>query len=225
MRYWTFLALLLFSSTLFAQGSLEINAKVYSPHGDFKRNVDHIPAGLSFSYTRTIKNSRFYWGAELGIAMYYYDQYEYELVKEGYPGEFVEVAEEDCFWTGHLLARYLFISTENVRTYGEARMGATSFFSSRMAVEENSPFKNEFSVHGTAFNTGIGGGIMLNPRGLLSKTKPPGNLWIILGANLHSGSATNYRFAEGAQRQPLSGGKYKSLTHYTDFKLGLVIPL
>jgi len=101
----------------------------------------------------------------------------------------------------------------------------TSFFSSRMAVEEDTPFKDEFSMHGTAFNTGIGGGIMLNPRGLLSKTKPPGNLWIILGANLHSGSATNYRFAEGAKNQSLDEGKYKSLTHYTDFKLGLVIPL
>jgi len=141
MRFWTLAALLLLSNTLFAQGSLEINAKVYSPHGDFNRNVDHIPAGFSFSYTRPIKNSRFYWGAEMGIAMYYMDQYEYELVKEGYPGEFVEVAEEDCFWTAHLLARYLFTSTEKVRTYGEVRMGATSFFSSRMATEENNRFQ------------------------------------------------------------------------------------
>ena len=225
MRYWTFLALLLFSSTLFAQGSLEINAKVYSPQGDFNRNVDHIPAGLSFSYTRPIKNSRFYWGGELGIAMYYNDQFEYELVKEGHPGEFVKVAEEDCFWTGHALARYELSSTENLRTYAEIRMGVTSFFSSRMAVEEDTPFKDEFSTHGTAFNTGLGGGIMLNPRGLLSKTKPPGKLWIILGANLHSGSSVSYRFAEGAKNQPLDEGKYKSLTHYTDFKLGLVIPL
>jgi len=73
------------------------------PHGEFNQNINKTPLGISFIYTRKVNDGRFLWGVEPGVAMYYNDRYTYELVKEGYPGEFIEVEEEDCFWTLHLL--------------------------------------------------------------------------------------------------------------------------
>ncbi len=206
--------------------SLGVNIKVYSPHGEFNRNVTHTPFGLSFLYKRQSNESPFSWGSEFGIAMYYNNKYDYELIREGYPGEFVEVDEEDCFWTLHIIGQYDFMSTPAFKSYGEVRLGMTTFFSSRTTEEENTHFKAQFKFHGTAFNTGFGAGMMINPGRLFSKDKEPGNLWINLGANVHTGSSAAYRsVSDSNATQTLGEGKYRSLTYYTDFRLGVLFKI
>ena len=214
MRYLLLFFLVLFCFPVLSQNSLGLNLKAYKPHGEFNQNITHNPIGLSFLFLRQINEGRFSWGSELGIAMYYSDRYQYELVEEGYPGEFIKVAEEDCFWNLHLFGHYDFIATPAFKSYGELRMGITTFFSSRTAVNEyEDRFDNQFKFHGTAFNTGLGAGIMLNPRGMFSEDKEPGKVWVNLGANVHSGTATTYRNIEDKDGiYSLKEGKYKSLT-------------
>ena len=64
------------------------------------------------------------------------------------------------------LFRYDLVRSNSVNLYAEARLGITTFFSSIMAYEEDSPYPGEFNFHGTAFNTGLGGGLMLNPHAI-----------------------------------------------------------
>jgi len=196
---------------------------VYKPHGKFNRNVTHTPFGLSIHYKHKMNESPFSWGSEFGIAMYYNNKYDYELIKEGYPGEFVEVDEEDCFWTLHLIGQYEFMSTPAFKSYGEVRLGMTTFFSSRTSIEENPHFKAQFKFHGSAFNTGFGAGVMINTGRLFSKDKEPGNMWVNLGTNVYTGSDVTYRsISDSNATHTLGEGKYKSLTYYTDFRLGVL---
>jgi len=222
MRLIILFSLLLVScANVMAQQRLGLNFKSYTPQGDFNQNIDHAPAGLSLIYTRNIADTRFFWGGELGVAMYASDEYLYELDSEGYPGEFVDVYEEDCFWSVHAIGQYEYLSTVGLKAYVELRLGMTTFFSERSAGEDPR-FEASFAVHGTAFNTGLGTGILVNPRATFS-SKEPGNLWINLGVTAHSGSNTQYRHVEsGGGVYSLGDGIYRSLTHYTDYRLGIV---
>jgi len=227
MRFLIVYFLFMVCSPVLSQNSLGLNLKAYKPHGEFNQNITHSPVGLSFLFLQQINDSQLAWGSELGVAMYNSDRYRYELIEEGYPGEFIKVAEEDCFWTLHILGQYNLISTPVVKSYLELRMGITTFFSERTAVDEyEKRFKRHFKSHGTAFNTGLGTGIMLNPKGIFSENKGPGKLWINLGAIIHSGSVATYRNVEDQNEIfSLGVGKYRSLTYYTDFRLGLLVDL
>ena len=216
---------ILISGTLQAQFSLGINVKVQDPTGDFNHNVHKAAAGISFTGIHRKVDSRFSWGGELGIAMYSNENYLYDLSEDGYPGEFVEVSEEDCFWTLHALARYHIWEKENVKTYAEGRLGVTTFFSSRTALDDHYDIDDNFDSHGTAFNTGLGAGLAFNPKGVLSKDTS-GRLWIELGATYMTGTKANYRhISESASGLSLSEGQYRSLTHYMDYRLGFVFSL
>lgn len=213
-------------SNLCAQHHLGINFKAYQATGAFQDNVKSVPLGFSFSYLRQGEESRFSWGGELGIAMYSNKTYQYELVEEGFPGEYTSVDEEDCFWTIHGFARYDIYSTNSFRTYAEVRLGMTTFFSTRISTNEDKRFNDTSEFHGTAFNSGLGAGLMLNPKGLFSKDLERGRLWINLGANFHSGSNTTYRNIDDEnQSYSMDEGKYKSLTHYVGYRLGIMFSL
>lgn len=214
--------ILLISFAGFGQRNyLGVNIKVYDPLSNLGENISALPIGLSFSYLHGFENNRFSVGAELGVAMYSSNDYELN-----YQGWNISVNEEDCFWTLHGVLRYDLIRNNSVNLYAEARIGITTFFSSIIAYDENSPYPGEFSFHGTAFNTGLGGGLMLNPHAIFSDGSEAGRLWIELGVNVHSGTVTDYRYMpEGGASVPLDEGEYESLTHYVGYKVGFVFDL
>lgn len=202
-----------------AQWSLGINAKVYDPKGAFNTNVEGVAGGISFKGLRTTEGGRLSYGGELGVAMYSVETYDLEV-----NGGIEEVTEEDCFWTVHGVAQYTVYQNEFVRSYTEVRVGLTNFFSSILPTNEYSDYSGEFRSHGTAFNTGFGGGAAFN-LGRIFKGEPNG-FNIDLGVNLHSGSATNYRDRDSVD-QPLTleSGMYRSLTTYVGYRLGLMVDL
>ena len=205
---------ILFSSLSFAQQkTLEINIKVYDPISNFKENVNSsTPVGISVNYLRSRESSRYSFGGEIGVAMYSSDDYILN-----HQGQDIEVNEEDCFWTIHGVVRYDVFRTEKFVTYAEARAGLTTFFSSISPYDRNIGYRGEFKFHGSAFNTGLGGGVLY---------RVGSNIWINAGANLHSGSKADYRYMpESDQSVLLEDGQYKSLTHYMGYRLGVSFSL
>lgn len=215
MKKYTFtvLAIILTTLSFCQQSTLGINIKVYDPISQFKENINKaVPAGISINYLRSRENSRYSFGGEAGVAMY--SSTDYEL---NYRGQNVDVNEEDCFWTFHGVARYDLVRTEKFISYVEARAGLTTFFSSTVAIHPDSSYPGEFSFHGSAFNTGLGGGLLF---------RVAERAWINAGANLHSGSKVNYRYiAESNSSMTLTDGKYNSLTHYMGYRLGVSFSL
>ncbi len=201
-----------------AQSMFGLNLKIYQTKGDFNRNVQAVPVGMSFNYLYHIKESKFSIGAELGVAMYANNQYDYETSSGT-----IRVDEEDCFWTLHADTRYYFYQIPAMKAYAQVRIGMTTFFSSRTPVELTNEFQESFEFHGTAFNVGAGGGVLINFGGLFDKEKQQGNVNLDLGASLHSGSKAGYRYMkEGSQSVTLDDGTYKSVTNYIDYRIGII---
>lgn len=215
MRNFVFiiLALVLSSVGFSQQKTLGVNIKVYDPISKFSQNISKsVPAGISVNYLRSKETSRYSFGGEFGIAMYSSNDYMFN-----YQGKDIEVNEEDCFWTVHGVVRYDLHRSEKFVSYAEARAGITTFFSSTTPIDLNTGYRGEFKFHGTAFNTGLGGGLLY---------RLGSNIWINLGANLHSGSKVNYRYMpESNQSASLEDGQYKSLTHYMGYRLGVSFDL
>jgi hypothetical protein len=108
-----------------------------------------------------------------------------------------------------------------LKAYAQARVGLTTFFSSRTPQETTPEFRETFEFHGTAFNTGLGGGVLVNFGSLFKKQT--GSLNLDLGAALHSGSSTSYRYMdEGSQSVTLNEGVYQSVTNYIDYRIGFL---
>ena len=215
------LILLSLAVGLQAQSAWGINLKSYDPKAQFNRNVDHAAFGLSVSYLKGYEDSRWSWGGEFGVAMYSSDHYDIE-----FRGRTLEIMEEDCFFTLHGFVRYDMIDIPSFKVYSEARIGLTTFFSTTDAVEENTGFDGAFDFHGSAFNTGAGIGVMVNPGALFSKDKIRGNWWIDLAVNAHSGSSARYRMhPEGDGVFSLDDGQHRSMTHYMGYRLGFVFGL
>lgn len=202
-----------------------LNFNSFGAVHNFKDNITKNPVGVSFSFLWAPQNSKFQYGLEYGIAMYSSNEYEYELINEGRPGEFVDVYEEDCFMKYHLVGRYLPYTSPLATTYIEARAGFSSFFSSTTAEEESEYFEDEFDFHGTAFNTALGGGIMIN----LSHVFNKGNIsytpvFLDFGATYNSGSRAEYRnMNEGEVVRDLDHGKFKSKTNTMNYKVGVAV--
>ncbi len=205
--------------TTFSQGMWGINMKVYQTRGDFNKNVEAVPIGLSFNYLYHIKDSKFSLGLEAGIAMYANNQYNFEMPS----GKVIKVDEEDCFWTVHADARYFFYQIPAMKAYGQGRLGLTTFFSTIMPIEESTGFKESAEIHGTAFNFGLGGGVLINFGGLFNKDKVQSNVNLDLGVSWHSGTSTDYRYMrEGSQSTTLNDGTYQSVTNYVDYRIGVL---
>ena len=209
--------LMAIASLSFAQDNMiGVNIKVYQPLSGMAANIGAVPFGLSFNYLRSLRQTRFSAGGEIGVAMYSSNDYTLS-----YQGRDILVNEEDCFWTFHGVVRYDFVKTPRFISYVTAKLGMTTFFSSITAMEANSTYPGTFDFHGSAFNTGIGGGIMFRPK--KPTTQDAGGFWINLGATFHSGSETDYRYMpEGGPAVPLDAGHYESLTHYMGYRLGFV---
>ena len=203
-----------------AQWDLGIDIKVYDPVGEFNTNVDGVAGGVSLRGIRNSANGRWAYGGEIGVAMYSNDQYDVTLPS----GTQIEVGEEDCFWTFHGLVQYTLFQNEAIRTYGEGRVGMTTFFSSTIALSETSEFDDEFEFHGTAFNTGLGGGVTLNIGKIFTGERNKFNL--DAGVAVHSGSNAVYRDMDAVDTQAsLADANFRSLTHYVGYRFGLLINL
>ena len=201
-----------------AQNSMAFSIKAYETKADFHKNVNALPVGFSFSYLRSIEESRFSYGGEFGVAMY-----NNETINVTENGTTFQVDEEDCFLTFHAFLRYDMYENNWSKVYAEARMGATTFFSSRIAEDYESDFESDFDFHGTAFNTGFGGGLLVNPASVFNKEEG-GDFWLDFGVSFNSGSKANYRMApEGNGNYSIQDGKYRSLTHYVAYRVGFLV--
>ena len=148
-----------------------------------------------------------------------YSSDEYNI---NYAGQNLTIYEEDCFFTLHGFVRYNLYETKGLKVYTEGRIGVTTFFSSTEAVIEDTGFEDQFDIHGSAFNLGLGAGLLFNTSTLFKPDNEPGNVWINLGFNGHSGSNTSYRLLpEGSSTHSFEDGQYESLTHYFGFKAGV----
>jgi len=198
-----------------SNASFGLNFNLASPQQEFKENINRLPTGISFDALGRIKESRLSIGGELGVAMFFDDEFMYELREEGHPGEFIELYEEDCYLTYAAVTRYSAFKHAFINPYLEGRLGGTSFFSTRMAVEDTPLFEDNTRFHGTSFNAGIGAGFQVN------FCSTPLSLDFAALANV--GTHTVYRSITdtkgGAIR--LSDGRVASKTNHINFRFGL----
>jgi hypothetical protein len=214
--------LLVFTFSIFsqAQSMWGINMNIYQTKGDFNKNVEAVPVGISLSYLHRIKESKFSVGAEFGIAMYADNEYKYELPS----GEILTIDEEDCFWTLHADVRYYAYEVPALKAYVQGRLGMTTFFSSVTPRYPTPEFQETFQFHGTAFNLGIGGGALINFKALFNNEKKQGVANLDLGINVHTGTSTEYRYMpEGTKPMSLDEGTFQSVTNYVDYRIGIVL--
>ncbi len=192
-----------------------MNFNLANPQQEFKENINRLPMGISFDVMRSFKESRLSFGGELGVAMFFDDEFMYELSEEGRPGEFIALYEEDCYLNYAVFTRYNAFKHAMFNPYLEGRLGGTSFFSTRMAVESTPLFDDTTKFHGTSFNAGIGAGLQVNMR------HTPVSL--DFATVLNSGSHAVYRSIQntntGAIR--LSDGRVASKTNHINFRFGL----
>lgn len=208
---------LVFGQLWAQQHHFGVNLKAYETKAAFNRNVNALPMGLSFSYLKTTVSPLSY-GAEVGVAMYNLDEYSVDI-----NGQETTIQEEDCFFTFHGYVRYALAENDWHILYAEARLGATMFFSSSLALEYESEYDDKFDVHGTAFNSGLGFGSMINPSALWNKENTDSPFWINLGVAFMRGSETEYRMAPAEPGlHTFEDGRHRSLTHYVDYRLGFL---
>ena len=194
-----------------------LNLKTYETKADFNRHVNAMPMGFSLTYLKSTTTPLSF-GAEVGVAMYNVDEYTVDI-----NGQSTTIQEEDCFFTFHAFARYTLAENGWQRLYAEARLGATMFFSSSMAMEYESEYDDKFDVHGTAFNSGLGFGSMINPATLWDHENTGSPFWINLGVAFMRGSETEYRMAPSEPGlTTFEDGRHRSLTHYVDYRIGAV---
>ncbi len=205
----------LFSIVLFSFTQAQkvgLYTSIYQAHGEYNKNIDRNPVGITVNYLHPVSD-KLAVGAELGVAMYSNKTY---YVTEG--TDEIEVNEEDCFWTFHLLGQYKVIEMKNSHVYVEGRLGWTSFFSSTSEVTEvdgEDEYDNTFQSHGKAFNSGFGFGY--NHRIFGTEEK---GLLFDLAIGVNSGSKSSYRNAN-ENTTDLNQGNFHSLTHYTSYRIGL----
>ena len=201
-----------------AQYDIGVNLKVYNPTGQLDKNIENLPVGFSLTGFRRIKD-KFSIGTELGVSMYANDTRQHELREEGYPGQYTEVNEEDCFWTAHLIGQYNLRRGDFYTLYAEGRLGITTFFSAITSTDYDDRFEDEFEFHGTALNTAMGMGVLLDP----FKNKGWGiPVKLDLAINMHSGSRADYRNFESKHFDP-QNPKFESLTNYLDYRVGILV--
>ncbi|MEM9024466.1 MAG: hypothetical protein AAGB22_12030, partial [Bacteroidota bacterium] len=134
---------------------------------DFGNNIHSSPVGMSFIGMYRIPNSKFSVGGDLGIAMFAHKKYELSLEERGYSGATVTVDEEDCYLNYNAVLRYTLVEDGLFVPYAEARAGGISFFNTKLYDRPEGPgapkkIDDEFDFLGTTWQTGFGGGIMLD---------------------------------------------------------------
>lgn len=220
--------MVLLSVIAVAQIRIGLNFDYYKPISGFANNVDSSPAGLSLSGLFPLRNKRFTVGADVGVAMYSFRSYDFELINEGTTSEVVEVYEEDCFWHLDGLVRYTLYQDHLIQAFAEAKIGFYTFFSNRWTEDNHPNFRDKTEFHGTSVNAGIGGGVSLNLTNLLSNN-PTSNhpIFLDFSSSYNSGSRASYRHMNDEDKtvSNLNDGKYHSFINNMNAKLGVSIQL
>ncbi len=229
----------LLTTTMQAQWSLGLNAVISKPLGEYAQNLNSLPFGLSLNGTYKIPKTRLRVGLELGVAMYANEIYAYDLTQHGFADVSVAFDEEDCYFFYHATLRYPLTNHRVFNVYTEAHAGLSSYFSDRRAgyitsnnqsvdlaaVESLDILQGKTTFHGTAFNTGIGGGITIDA-GALFDGKDDSGILIDCGVRFNNGSRALYRSMESSVVVSNSEeGFYRSNTSSIFYKLGVSLLL
>jgi hypothetical protein len=186
------------------------------PLGNYGENLTSSPKGLGFNYMFQAPSVKhLYFGAQAGVSMYATDSYDQSIRIDG-EFEDVEIQEEDCFFSYNLTGRYFLVEDHMINPYFEVRFGGLSFFSTKMTDDDyDEYFDNSTTFHGTAIQTGLGGGLTYHV---------VDNLWIDLNVIYNKGSHTNYRDIgdkEVNYRLDPEASQFESYTGNINFSLGV----
>ncbi len=183
---------------------------VANPTGELSDNIKK-PVGLSFDIMTPIKKiPGLYLGGEFGVSMYANDTY---LMAKG-DTEVIEVDEEDCFIAYHATAKYFPIKKKALfNPYLEAKVGGLSYFSTIMADDDD--FDSQTSFHGSAFNAGLGAGLII---------KAFKNLSFNSSVIYSIGSNADYRTIDKSDtvKKGLHEGLKNADTNFINYKLGIL---
>lgn len=215
----------LFATAPFAQSGFSFGSSIINTLGEFDKYIPSTPVGIYVGLMLPITESgNILAGADVGVSMYAGDSYTQELLLENETQE-IEVYEEDCFFHYTALIRYQPFSDVYVNPYVEFRAGGTSFFSTIITEEEYGEyFDDQSKFHGTSFQTGLGGGLVVN----LEKIFNSENLFSLdFGATYLMGSRTEYRnmALDHAPGKSLDEAKYESTTDNINFRFGVLLHL
>ena len=206
-----------------AQLTAGININAYKALGQYANNIARNPSGISFFGNYQIPQSHFSIGGDFGAAMYANQEYTIKEAKEGgIQGPEITYYEEDCYLTYNVFGRAHLLKAEygTVNPYIEAKIGASSYFSDKIAQEDpttgmvpEGAEEDEFSFHGTAFNLGIGGGVYINVGELLGGGSRP--FMLDIGVSTINGTRTHYRSID-TEAGVITAEKYNFYKSATD---------
>lgn len=216
-KVYFFSCLLFISGIISAQNTIVgFNLNGYQALSSFEDNISTVPVGLSVNVLKQSEDSPFSFGFEVGFA-----GYGCEEVPITFQGDPIHIMQEDGFLTFHGVVRYNLLEMEGATFYGEGKVGGTSFFSKYSPTDCSGEFEGYTDFHGTALNIAVGGGLLFNPT-ILNNYDKNSIFMIDLGATTNAGTSSEYGVInlESPNRSSM-----KSMTHYIDYKIGLVIKL
>ena len=203
---------------------LSLNLKAYTPTSSFNHNIQGTPLGVSASYMRSLTNSKFSFGLEAGFA-----EYSNEEVVTEFRGRNIQVQAIDGFFNVHGFVRYDLVDFGWTTFYGEGKIGATTFYTDyrlgHCPVAEEMEYEGEFKTHGSAFNLGLGAGLLLNPTVFFEYNRES-DFWVDFSVSTFSGSTSNYQVVRNDdQTNNMTTDNRSSLTNYLDYKIGFIFKL
>lgn len=220
------LFLLLFPISLQAQKGINLgfgfnNFKALSKFSD---NTTRNPLGVSFLASKDLKNKRFQIGLELGMGLYSGKRYFYETVAEGYPGNYVNLYEENGFILYDVYLRYKLLPEKTLMPFVEAKVGASTYFSVIRSMQVSEVYEDDSYIHDTALNAGIGLGTYVDIGKLFTGKNWVKKTLLNISGNYLLGSQVRYRNAVAYEVvDTFESGFRKSKTNTFQYHIGLVL--
>ncbi len=217
---------LLFPNLLQAQKgiSLGFGFNYFKAQSDFSKNTTRNPIGVSFTASKDLKNSNFQLGFELGMGLYSGKRYFYETVAEGYPGNFVDLYEENGFLLYDVYLRYKFLKEKTLMPFAEIKAGASTYFSVIRSMQVSEVYKDDSYIHDTALNAGVGIGTYVDIGKLFTGKNWVKKTLLNLSGNYLLGSQVSYRNAIAYEVvDNFEAGFRNSKTNTIHYNIGLVL--
>ena len=220
------LLVLLFPITLQAQKgiSLGFGFNHFKALTEFSDNTTRNPLGVSFLASKDLKNKNLQLGFELGIGLYSGKRYFYETVAEGYPGNYVNLYEENGFILYDVYLRYKLLREKTFMPFMEVKAGASTYFSVIRSMQVSEVYEDKSYVHDTAVNAGIGSGTYVDIGKLFT-----GNNWVKktllnISVNYLLGSQVRYRNAVAYEIvDSFEAGFRESKTNTIQYHIGVAL--
>jgi hypothetical protein len=220
------LFLLSFPTSLQAQKGINLgfgfnNFKALS---EFSDNTTRNPLGVSFLASKDLKNKRFQIGFELGVGLYSGKRYFYETVAEGYPGNYVNLYEENGFILYDVYLRYKLLKEKTLMPFVEAKAGASTYFSIIRSMQVSEVYEDDSYIHDTALNAGIGLGTYVDIGKLFTGKNWVKKTLLNISGNYLLGSQVRYRNAVAYEVvDTFESGFRESKTNTFQYHIGLVL--